>query len=194
MTDDKARVLERTSKHLSPAKVALFHAMGIDIVIGKREGYRIWDIDGRELLDLHLNGGTYNSGHRHPEVADALRAAPRRGARHREPPLRPGRPRRPRGAVARSRRSTTRASSSRAEAARRWTSRSRASAAPRSPADPQRRGAPTTGTSLGSRFAAGHEKYSRLFHSDGDPADFTRVPFDSLPALGEELARGDVAA
>ena len=74
-SETKARVLERTSRHLSPAKVALFHAMGIDLVIGRREGYRIWDVDGRELLDLHLNGGTYNLGHGHPEVVGALREA-----------------------------------------------------------------------------------------------------------------------
>ncbi len=49
------------------------------LVIGRREGYRIWDVDGHELLDLHLNGGTHNLGHRHPELLEELR----RGARGR---------------------------------------------------------------------------------------------------------------
>jgi hypothetical protein len=33
---------------------------GIDLMIGRREGYRLWDLDGREPIDVHLNGGVYN--------------------------------------------------------------------------------------------------------------------------------------
>ena len=40
--------------------------------MGRREGYRIWDVDGREFLDLHLNGGVFNLGHRNPELVDVL--------------------------------------------------------------------------------------------------------------------------
>jgi len=45
---------------------------GIDFVPGRREGYRIWDVDGRELLDLHLNGGTFSLGHRNPELVGVM--------------------------------------------------------------------------------------------------------------------------
>ena len=69
----KRRVVELTREHLMPARVAAWEQLGVPLVIGRREGYRIWDLDGRELLDVHLNGGTYNLGHRNPELVDLLR-------------------------------------------------------------------------------------------------------------------------
>jgi acetylornithine/succinyldiaminopimelate/putrescine aminotransferase len=68
----KADVIAGTRAHLQPHRTATFARMGIDLVLGKREGYRVWDLSGRELFDLHLNGGTYNLGHRHPEIIGAL--------------------------------------------------------------------------------------------------------------------------
>ena len=56
-SEAKARVLEHTIKYLSPAKVALFHAMGIDPVIGRREGYRIWE-DGEPVSFTGFGGPT----------------------------------------------------------------------------------------------------------------------------------------
>ena len=32
-------------------------------------------MSGRRLIDLHLNGGTYNFGHRHPELVETLKGA-----------------------------------------------------------------------------------------------------------------------
>jgi acetylornithine/succinyldiaminopimelate/putrescine aminotransferase len=58
-----------------PARVEAWLKIGIPLVIGRREGYRLWDVDGRELLDLHLNGGTFNLGHRNPELVEVLRHA-----------------------------------------------------------------------------------------------------------------------
>jgi acetylornithine/succinyldiaminopimelate/putrescine aminotransferase len=58
-----------------PNRVDTFGAMGVDLVIGKREAYRIWDMDGHELLDFHFNGGTYNVGHRNPHFLEILRKA-----------------------------------------------------------------------------------------------------------------------
>ena len=69
----KQRVVELTREHLMPARVAAWEQLGVPLVIGRREGYRIWDLDGRELLDVHLNGGTYNLGHRNPELVELLR-------------------------------------------------------------------------------------------------------------------------
>ena len=37
-------------------------------MIGRREGYYLYDKDGRRLLDCHLNCGTDNLGHRNPEL------------------------------------------------------------------------------------------------------------------------------
>ncbi|MBC6405120.1 MAG: aspartate aminotransferase family protein [Rhodospirillales bacterium] len=49
--------------------------MEVDLVIDRREGYCLYDMDGRQLIDLHLNGGTYNLGHRHPELVEVLNRA-----------------------------------------------------------------------------------------------------------------------
>lgn len=69
---NKAAVIERNRRFLNPHRVDTFERIGVSIVMGRREGYRFWDLDGRELLDLHLNGGTFNLGHRNPDLVAAL--------------------------------------------------------------------------------------------------------------------------
>jgi acetylornithine/succinyldiaminopimelate/putrescine aminotransferase len=69
---DKNRVLELTRRFLTPHRVEVWEDVGTQLVIGRREGYRIWDLSGHELLDFHLNGGTFNLGHRNQEVVEAL--------------------------------------------------------------------------------------------------------------------------
>jgi acetylornithine/succinyldiaminopimelate/putrescine aminotransferase len=71
----KAEVLEKSIRYWNPGKTRFWLDTGVDLVIGRREGYVIHDIDGRRLIDLHINGGTYNLGHRHPELVEALRRA-----------------------------------------------------------------------------------------------------------------------
>lgn len=58
-----------------PHRVQVFQQAGTSLMIGRREAYRFWDVDGREFYDFHLNGGTYNLGHRHPELVDIMRRA-----------------------------------------------------------------------------------------------------------------------
>lgn len=70
----KQRVLALSREYLMPARVGAWEQLGVPLVIGRREGYRIWDLDGRELLDVHLNGGTFNLGHRNPELVALLRS------------------------------------------------------------------------------------------------------------------------
>jgi acetylornithine/succinyldiaminopimelate/putrescine aminotransferase len=72
---DKAEVLELTRRFVAPHRVETWDAFGTQLVIGRREGYRLWDLDGRELVDLHLNGGTFNLGHRNPELVAVARDA-----------------------------------------------------------------------------------------------------------------------
>ena len=38
-------------------RVRFLTGAGIDLVIGRPGGATIWDVDGRELIDIHLNGG-----------------------------------------------------------------------------------------------------------------------------------------
>ena len=73
--DDKATIIARFARHVSSGKVDFFTQVGFDLVIGRREGPYIWDLDGRRLINLHCNGGVYNLGHRHPQVVAALKRA-----------------------------------------------------------------------------------------------------------------------
>jgi putrescine aminotransferase len=68
----KRSVLALAHEYTVPGRVETFRALGVPLVIGRREGYRLWDLDGRELIDLHLNGGVFNLGHRHPEIVATL--------------------------------------------------------------------------------------------------------------------------
>ena len=50
--------------------------IGVDIVIGEREGARFRDAySGRWYWNCHCNGGVFNLGHRHPRVVGAMRDA-----------------------------------------------------------------------------------------------------------------------
>ena len=78
MSQAKIDFLERSKTFWNPGKTQDWIDMGIDLVIDRREGYHLFDMDGRRLIDLHLNGGTYNLGHRHPELVEALRMGSQR--------------------------------------------------------------------------------------------------------------------
>ncbi|WP_292593224.1 aminotransferase class III-fold pyridoxal phosphate-dependent enzyme [Mesorhizobium sp.] len=71
----KEEVLEKSSRYWNPGKTRFWRDAGIDLVIDKREGYEIFDMDGRRLIDLHINGGTFNFGHRNPEIIETLKSA-----------------------------------------------------------------------------------------------------------------------
>ncbi|KWX24073.1 MULTISPECIES: aspartate aminotransferase family protein [Mycolicibacterium] len=68
----KAEVLEQAKTFWNPDKTQFWTDSGVDLVIDRREGYFLWDMSGRRLIDMHLNGGTYNLGHRNPEVMQAI--------------------------------------------------------------------------------------------------------------------------
>ncbi len=72
---DREEVLELAERYVCPDRVRTFRALGGGIVMGRREGYRIHDVDGRAWWDLHLNGGVFNLGHRNPELVATLVAA-----------------------------------------------------------------------------------------------------------------------
>ncbi len=71
-TPTRDEALALAERYVCPDRVRTFTALGAGIVMGRREGYRIWDVDGRSWLDLHLNGGVFNLGHRNPELIAAL--------------------------------------------------------------------------------------------------------------------------
>jgi putrescine aminotransferase len=72
----KQEVVDLYRRHVSFGQTETFTAAGIVFVKGRREGIRVWDVDGhKELIDLHCCGGVYNLGHRNPEVIATLRSA-----------------------------------------------------------------------------------------------------------------------
>ncbi len=73
--ESKQELFDKAIKYWNPDKTKFWQSVGVDLVIDKREGYCLYDMSGRRLIDLHLNGGTYNFGHRHPELVETLKAA-----------------------------------------------------------------------------------------------------------------------
>lgn len=74
---DRADAVEAFARHVSRGKVLAYEALGLDIVMGEREGS--WFADAyepeRRYLNCHVNGGVFNLGHRNPRVVAAVRGA-----------------------------------------------------------------------------------------------------------------------
>ncbi|MBH0237751.1 class-III pyridoxal-phosphate-dependent aminotransferase [Methylobrevis albus] len=71
----KAEMLEKSARYWNPDKTAFWQQLGVDLVIDRREDYFLYDMSGHRLIDMHLNGGTYNFGHRNAELVAALKGA-----------------------------------------------------------------------------------------------------------------------
>jgi acetylornithine/succinyldiaminopimelate/putrescine aminotransferase len=74
----KQEMLAKSKEFWNPDKTQFWIDSGVPLVIDQRDGYYIYDVEGKRLIDVHLNGGTYNLGHRNPEVAAAVTAAMQR--------------------------------------------------------------------------------------------------------------------
>jgi putrescine aminotransferase len=69
-------LLEAFATHVHPGKVRTFEALGVDLLMGERQGARFQDVrSGAWLWNCHSNGGVFNLGHRNPTVIRALRDA-----------------------------------------------------------------------------------------------------------------------
>lgn len=73
--ESKDEVLTKAREYWNPGKTDFWVETGVPLVIDRREEYFIYDMSGKRLLDVHLNGGTYNLGHRNAEVTTAVAAA-----------------------------------------------------------------------------------------------------------------------
>ena len=72
----RSATMDAFAEHVSRGKVETFEALGIDIVLGRREGAFFWDaFDDRRFFNCHCNGGVFNLGHRNPEILARLHAA-----------------------------------------------------------------------------------------------------------------------
>ncbi len=73
--DDRNQTNAEFARHVNRGKVEAFEALGLDLVMGAREGswfHDAFDLE-RRWLNCHCNGGVFNLGHRHPRVVAAVR-------------------------------------------------------------------------------------------------------------------------
>jgi acetylornithine/succinyldiaminopimelate/putrescine aminotransferase len=73
--DSKSDMLAKSKEFWNPDKTQFWIDSGVPLVIDRREEYFIYDVSGKRLIDVHLNGGTYNLGHRNTEVVQAVTMA-----------------------------------------------------------------------------------------------------------------------
>lgn len=74
--DDEEKAMRDFEKYVSPGKSKIYKLLGFDFIPGKREGSRIWSLDGkRSFLNLRSSGGVFNLGHRPSDMIDALKRA-----------------------------------------------------------------------------------------------------------------------
>ena len=187
----KQDMLAKSKQFWNPDKTQFWIDSGVPLVIDRREGYFIYDVEGKRLIDVHLNGGTYNLGHRNPEVAAAVTAAMQRFdiGNHHFPSL-------ARTALAEALISTAPTGLAKVmygsgggeaidialKSARHAT---------------RRRGIVSVAKAYhghtGLAVATGDERFSTLFLADR-PDEFTHVPFNDLDAMQAALCGRDVAA
>jgi putrescine aminotransferase len=68
--------IDAFAAHVNHGKARALEAIGVDIVVGEREGGRFRDaFSGRWYWNCHNNGGVFNLGHRRPSVVAAMRDA-----------------------------------------------------------------------------------------------------------------------
>ncbi len=192
MSDAKAEFLERSKEFWNPGKTQFWQDQGVDLVIDRREGYYLYDMDGRRLIDVHLNGGTYNLGHRNPELIAVMTAAAQRFdmGNHHFP------------ALARTALAEALAACSPGDL--QYTVYGAGGAEAIDIAIKTARNATKKKKIVsiakayhghtGLAVQAGDARFSKLFLSEDTAGDFIQVPFNDLNAMEDALKRRDVAA
>jgi acetylornithine/succinyldiaminopimelate/putrescine aminotransferase len=187
----KQEFIEKSLHYWNPGKTQFWQDADVDLVIDRREGYFLYDMDGRRLFDVHLNGGTYNIGHRHPELIEVLNRGTQRFdmGNHHFPAL-------GRTALAEKLAKScggdlhyTIYGSGGAEAIDIAIKTARHAKQKRKIVSIVRAYHGHTGLAV----AAGADRFSKLFLSD-QPEEFHAVPFNDLTAMEDALKAKDVAA
>ncbi|MGO1233333.1 MAG: class-III pyridoxal-phosphate-dependent aminotransferase [Marinobacter sp.] len=187
----KAAFLERTKQVWNPGKTQDWQDRGVDIVLDRREGYCFWDMDGQRLINMHLNGGVYNLGHRNPEVIEAVTEAMQHVdiGNHHFPALKrtelaeellKGAPEGLRYAIFAS--GGGEAIDIALKSARHATGRRKIVSLEN-----------CYHGHTGLAVQAGAPRFADLFLCEADASEFQQVPFNDLEAMEQALAGGDVA-
>lgn len=187
----KNSILEKSVHWWNPGKTKQWQQDGVDLVIGKREGYYLYDMNGKQLMDVHLNGGTYNLGHRNPEIIHTLKQALEQFdiGNHHFPSI-------ARAELAEALFQSTPSnltysifSSGGGEAIDVALKSARYATKRRKIVSIKYAYHGHTGLAV----ALGNERYSKPFLSEGDPSQFIQVPFNDLDAMEKALSSADVA-
>ncbi len=73
ISDEKRKSIKSFGDHVSSGKAKFFSDLGMDMVMGERDGVYLADMDGqKKLFNLHCNGGVFNLGHRNHELTELL--------------------------------------------------------------------------------------------------------------------------
>lgn len=73
---EKEQILQDFRQHISSGKAAFFEKYQMQFIAGDRSGCYLEDMDQqKKLFNLHCNGGTFNLGHRNPDIIAALNEA-----------------------------------------------------------------------------------------------------------------------
>jgi acetylornithine/succinyldiaminopimelate/putrescine aminotransferase len=187
----KEDVLQKSKAYWNPGKTQFWIDVGVPLVIDRREGYYLYDMSGRRLIDVHLNGGTYNLGHRNPEVVEAVTEGMRRFdiGNHHFPSL--ARTALAEALVTSAPRGLAKVvyASGGGEAIDIAIKTARHTTQRRKIVSIIKAYHGHTGLAVGT----GDDRFSRLFLSDR-PEEFPHVPFNDLDAMRTALSGGDVAA
>lgn len=187
----KDAVIEQSMNWWNPGKTSQWQKDGIDLVIGKREGYFFYDMNGKKLMDVHLNGGTYNLGHRNPEIISTLKMALEKFdiGNHHFPSITRAQLAEDLSICTPDNLTYSIFSSGGSEAidvalkcARYATKRKKIVSIENG-----------YHGHTGLAVSLGNERYSRPFLSEGDPEEFIHVPFNNLDAMEAALSNEDVA-
>lgn len=71
----KARALEEFGEYVNPMKARILAHAGLDLIEGRREGVRVWDLSGQSYIDCVTSAGSFNTGRRNPRIVQALKEA-----------------------------------------------------------------------------------------------------------------------
>lgn len=71
----KAQALRDFAEYVNPMKARILSHAGLDIIEGRREGARVWDVTGRMYTDCITSAGSFNAGRRNPQIIQALKDA-----------------------------------------------------------------------------------------------------------------------
>jgi acetylornithine/succinyldiaminopimelate/putrescine aminotransferase len=189
--DSKAEFIAKSKEFWNPGKTQAWQDFGVDLVIDRREDYFLYDMTGKRLIDVHLNGGTYSLGHRNAELVETLKLATERFdmGNHHFPAL-------ARTALAEALVKTC-ADNMRYVSYGSGGGEAIDIAIKAARHARQRRKIVSVIKAYhghtGLAVCAGDQRFSELFLSDR-PDEFVQVPFNDLDAMEDALKRKDVAA